>query len=96
MNDMKMTAKRLVQYFRFQPIATWRGELIGAVAAAVTCVLLILFQRMVSLSAGWYWTVLAAGTVTMLALVTIAQRRWDKPKASQEAHEESAVDMLTE
>ena len=94
MNIMKMTTKRLGQFLRFQPTVTWRGELIGAVASAGTVVLLILLQRTVTLSAGWYWTVFAAGVVTMLVLITIAQRRWDKPKPPQDAQEGASADTL--
>ena len=94
MNAVKLAAKRLGQFLRFQPTVTWRGELIGAVVTAAAAVLIIFYNKTVTLSTGWYWTVFAAGTATMFVLATIAQRRWDKPRPPQEAQEESSADTL--
>ncbi|MCY3785193.1 MAG: hypothetical protein OXG47_00495 [bacterium] len=94
-SNVKMAAKKFGQYLRFEPTATWRADLVIAVATASTAVFIFFLNRTLVLSTGWYWTVVAAGTATIIVLATIAQRRWDKPKVSQETQEESSADMLT-
>ena len=80
---MTMTAAGLGKFLRGRPIATWRGDLVCFVGVAGAVVFMTLYSRMVSLGTGWYWTVFAAGLVTLCALGEIALRRWDRLKSPQ-------------
>ena len=94
MSAVKIAAKRLGQYLRFQPTVTWRGELIGVVVTAGAVLFIVLYSKTVTVSTGWYWTGFGAGVVMLFVLGTIAQRRWDKPKPPQGAQEEASADTL--
>lgn len=76
-----MTARGLGNILKGQPIATWRGHLIGFVVAAGVVVFMMLYSRgVIRLSMGWYWTVFGTGLVALLVVAEISQRLWDRPK----------------